>query len=145
MASYGPDAWNGRCWKIVVSYQSQFPQGKRLITGYEFLFIIKYEILDGIISIHVDDLQYFSATCFLENVIQHMFNRFQFEALQQAEFKCLGWDLQQHPDHITVDQIDLCPEKDQADITTARIENEDELTEAERSKPERSVRSAEMA
>ena len=61
-----------------------------------------------------------------------MFEKFKFGLVMKGEFKCLGWDLKQQENYLTIDQIDYVNNKIKpVDIDTAGRPNDDRLTPEE--------------
>ena len=123
---------SGRLWYLTIVSFLEERGCSKLITDLAFLYYHKEGILHGIITIHVDDLQYCGSNDFESEVIQPMFTKFQFGMMQSRNFKCLGWELNQHDDHLTVDQLAYVEEKVKLpNIDIAGRDNDDPLTAEE--------------
>ena len=103
--------------------------------AFAFAYYIKDGQLHGILTMHVDNIKHCGTQEFDNDVIKPMFEKFKFRTVQKGEFKCLGWDLVQTPQHLTIDQIDYVKNKiSPVDIDIAGRDSEDLLTPAEISK-----------
>ena len=126
---------SGRLWYLTIVTFLEEKGCSKLITDLALLYYHKDGVLHGVITIHVDDIQYCGSNDFDNEVIQPMFLKFQFGTMQMRNFKCLGWELNQHDDHLTVDQIAYVEEKVKLpNIELAGRDNDDPLNAEEISK-----------
>ena len=123
---------SGRLWYITIVEFLKERDCQLLVTDLACLYWHKDNILHGMITIHVDDIQYCGSPDFEEAVIKPMLNKFKFGMIQKGEFKCLGWDLQQYENYLTVDQIAYVENKIKpVDIDVVGRANDDPLTKEE--------------
>ena len=123
---------SGRLWYITITDFLKGTDCQMLVTDLACLYWHKDGILHGMITIHVDDIQYCGSPDFEEAVIKPMLDKFKFGMIQRGEFKCLGWDLQQYETHLTVDQIAYAEAKIKpVEIELADRPNEEKLNSEE--------------
>ena len=123
---------SGRLWYITITDFLRSVDCQMLVTDLACLYWHKDGILHGIITIHVDDIQYCGSPDFEEALIKPMLDKFKFGMIQRGEFKCLGWDLQQYETHLTVDQIAYAEDKIKpVEIELANRPNEEKLNSEE--------------
>lgn len=126
---------SGRQWYITLVQFLEERGCQVLPTDLACIFWHKDGILHGMITIHVDDIQYCGSPDFHQHVIEPMLNKFKFGMIQKGEFKCLGWSLKQHKDHLTIDQLAYVDNKiAPVDINVAGRQSEEQLTAEEISK-----------
>ena len=126
---------SGRVWYLTISQFLQQRGCTTLITDLAFAYYIKDGQLHGIITMHVDDIQHCGTEEFEQDVIKPMFEKFKFGTVQKGEFKCLGWDLIQTDEHLTIDQCDYVKNKiKMVDIDITGREGEEPLNPEEISK-----------
>ena len=126
---------SGRIWYLTIIGFLQEKGCQTLITDLAFAYYIKDEQLHGIITMHVDDLQYCGSPEFLADVINPMFTQFRFGMEMRGDFRCLGWDLKQNAQSLTIDQMEYIDHKiSPVDIDVAGRDNEEELNAEEISK-----------
>ena len=126
---------SGRQWYITLVQFLEERGCQRLPTDLACLYWHKDGILHGMITIHVDDIQYCGSPAFDEHVIEPMLKKFKFGLVQKGEFKCLGWSLKQHPDHLTIDQLSYVENKvAPVDIAIGGRSGEEQLDPEEISK-----------
>ena len=128
---YGLDD-SGRIWYITIV---GFLKEKGCITLVTDLACLTWHhdgMLHGMVTLHVDDVQFCGSPLFEDKVIQPMLERFKFGMIQKGEFKCLGWALQQYENYLTVDQIAYAEDKIKpTDIELAGRDNEEKLAPEE--------------
>ena len=123
---------SGRLWYITITDFLKSRNCQMLVTDLACLYWHKDGILHGMITIHVDDIQYCGSPDFEEAVIKPMLEKFKFGMIQKGEFRCLGWDLHQYETHLTVDQIAYAEMKVKpVEIEIADRQNEEKLNSEE--------------
>ena len=123
---------SGRIWYLTIILFLQEKGCVTLITDLAFAYYIKDGVLHGIVTLHVDDIQHCGTEEFETDIIKPMFEKFKFGTVQKGQFKCLGWDLVQSEDHITIDQTDYVKSKvSRVDIDIAGRDSEELLNPGE--------------
>ena len=129
---YGLDD-SGRQWYLTLSEFLQSRQCRKLDTDWAVYYLHVEGELHGIVTIHVDDLQYCGSDYFHSKVIKPMLEKFKFGEFNIGDFKCLGWKLHQNEKEIIVSQREYIEKKlSKVEINTANREPKDELNSDEK-------------
>ena len=99
---------SGRHWYIMIAEALKKLICKRVETDHAMLYYHESEKLQGIITMHVDDILYCGSDIFIESVIKLIFSIFKFGFITEDDaYKTLGWNIYHSSDgSIAVSQED---------------------------------------
>ena len=121
-----------RLWYLTIKDHLLEAGCKMLDTDQAVFYYHHEDKLHGMLTMHVDDIQYCGTEQFDKNIIQPLKEKFKFGDFQRGEFKCLGWQVKHEDDDIIVDQNDYIKNKlDLLDIVTYGVDPNLELDQEE--------------
>ena len=101
----------GKRWYVTISIWLVKQGCRKAKTDASLFFFVKNGVLHGVLTLHVDDMNFCGSRTFEEEVIKPMFAKFKFGKVLDGDFKTLGWNVEHVQGKIYVSQTDYIHSK----------------------------------